>query len=124
MVAGFTNQQRTDYTNQLNAFTLAFFGCPAPGDGGGLTFGLIPQSLSGHVFTIVDLKLLSDFYLQAVKDAIAAPSTLTTPPALTQTQIDQINAQLAALAAAVQGTNPSMTIYTFSSCPADAGSGG
>jgi hypothetical protein len=123
MLVGFTPQLAVDFTNQLNAWTLAFFGCPLPGGGGGLAFGLIPPFQSGHVFSTTDLKLLSDLYVQAVVDAVAAPSRGTTPPPLTQAQIDQINAQLARLAAAMPGTLAS-TVYTYSMCPVDAGSEG
>ncbi len=119
LTTGFTNQQNVDYSAQVTAWTLAFFGCPQPNDGGALKFGLIPPSQSNHVFTTAELQVISEDYLQAVKDAVANPSTGFTPPALTQAQIDQINAQLKYLADSYGATQSS--VDSFSTCAADAG---
>jgi hypothetical protein len=123
MLAGFSAQDGIDYNNQLSTWTLALFGCPEPSDGAALPFGLIPPTQSGHVFSSADLKLLSDLYVQAVNDAIASPTPGTTPPSLTQSQLDQLNAQLAAQAAAVPNRFASST-YTFDSCPDASSDGG
>jgi hypothetical protein len=130
-----------DYSNDLIAWTLQFFGCPFANptvDAGPYGFGLIPRNLAGNtIFTMGDLQLLSSYYVQAVEAALAAPcstpagcssSPVTNPlPPLTQGdggtpgQLEQVNAMLNYLASQVPGTNPSTTTYTFDSCAPDGG---
>ena len=111
-----TQSQGTDYSNELIAWTLHFFGC-AENDAGALNFsGPIPPALSNHVFTTADLKVLADLYTSSVVTAIS--NVGGTP--LSSDQINQINAQLAGLAAATPGVLTSDT-YTFGNCISDGG---
>lgn len=102
----------TNYLNDLLAYTLYFFGCPATGTvTGPLSDGLIPAALQGHSFTTADLAALSQLYAAAVEQALADSGL----PALSQAQQSAITAQLAAVAARVPNVVSSSS-YTFSTC--------
>lgn len=103
-----------DYLNDLLAFTLQFFGCPAEGTTDKLAFGLIPAALDGHRFTTADLKALSDAYSAAVAQAL---SDFGLPP-LTDRQAREIDAKLDRLAQHVPGQVRSRR-FDFSTCSPD-----
>jgi hypothetical protein len=101
------------WLNDLLAFNLYFFGCPATGTvTGPLSFSLIPPALASRTFTTADLAALSATFSAAVAQALSDNGS----PPLTAAQTSAVNAQLAALAAAVPGTVSSST-FTFSTCP-------
>lgn len=110
-----------DYSNQLLAFNVDLFGCPAVGSDAGVTggYGLIPGPLVNHVFTSADTDLLSSLYLQSVENDII--NNGGTDP-LTQGQIDAITAELARRAATLPGYHVSTAYSDPSACAADAGS--
>jgi hypothetical protein len=108
-----TNADVANYLNDLLAFTLQFFGCPAEGTTGKLTFGLIPSALQGHKFTTADLDALSDAYSAAVVQAL---SDFGAPP-LTADQARDIDAKLSRLSRRVPEQVRSHR-FTFSTCPA------
>ena len=118
MFATLTTQDQIDFGNYLIAWNLAFLGCPdvtvTPPP---LTYGLLPTPLASHTFTTADLRLISQYYI-ASYDAGLADAGL---PALTQTQKDQMDAQLAALEQGVPNKVTAST-YSFDSCAPDAGS--
>jgi hypothetical protein len=114
------------YLSQLNAWTLQFMGCGLA-DAGALSYsGLIPANAAGHVFTLADFNVLSSLY----EDATITRASFfwgadgnPTPSPISVDQIDQIQAQLNAMAAAYPGVNKTSQRLTYSTCP-DAGAEG
>jgi hypothetical protein len=104
-----------DYLNDLSAFTLQFFGCPAQGTTDKLTFDLIPSALDSHHFTTADLKVLSDTYVAAVAQALSDSGL----PPLTDPQARQMSDKLERLAQRVPHQIRSHK-FDFSTCTADA----
>jgi hypothetical protein len=111
------------YYERVAGWTPQFFGCPNPANNAP-PFGLIPADQSARVYTTADLQLLSDYYVQAIVDAFENPGNGAGPlTPLTPTQLGQVRAELARLAALVPGTVTSNN-YSSNACPADAGSDG
>jgi hypothetical protein len=114
----FTGADFGEYLNQILNFNVAFFGCPDPSySTAPLAFSLIPSNQINHIFTTADLRLLSDYYVQGLIDGRDTHGTFTSG------ELTQIRAQLDGLAAGVAGTQTS-SLYTFSTCADDAGTGG
>lgn len=140
------NTAEAAYANQMVAWVLQFMGCGLA-DAGPLSFaGLIPAGAQGHTFTIADLNVISELFVNEViskasaawaesaqcdpnsgtcaVDSVGLPVyTPKSPEPLTQAQIDAITAQLAALAAAYPGVNSSTTHLTYTTC-VEAGTDG
>jgi hypothetical protein len=102
------------WLNDLLAFNLYFFGCPATGTvTAPLSFsGLIPEALASRTFTTADLGALSATFSAAIAQGLSDNGS----PPLTAAQAASVNAQLAALAAAYPNKVTSST-FTFSTCP-------
>lgn len=116
MFATFSDQDIQDYGNAILAWNLAFYGCPStPAT---LTYGLIPAPLATHQFTTADLRLISHYYIEGVKQSFI---DFGGSPPFSQTQLDLIDAQLAALEQGVPNKTTAST-YSFYSCEPDAGS--
>jgi hypothetical protein len=111
-----TDTDVTNYLNDLLAFTLQFYGCPAEGTTGKLTFGLIPSALASRHFTTADLDALADLYSAAIVQALSDNGS----PPLTAEQKHTIDLKLARLAHRVPHKIRSKN-FTFSTCAADAG---
>jgi len=115
------------YANAEAIWVQAFLGCPVPGDGGAVTYGLIPPCQSTHTFTTADLALLNTQFMLALETTAAGgdlsqTNSTTTAQPLTSAQISAVTAKLQALSDAVGALSSSR--YTLSTCPMDAGGGG
>ena len=119
-----TNQQVTDYTNQVGFWTLALFGCPDPTQSTGPSgFGLIPAPVATHAFTTADMQLLEDMYIAGINQSLTDNNMINGGPTqLTAAQEAEIRAKIATEEAAFAPT-PS-PIYSWSTCPVDGGDGG
>lgn len=101
------------WLNDLLAFNLYFFGCPATGTvTGPLSYALFPPALASRTFTTADLTALSATFSAAIAQALSDNGS----PPLSADQTNAINAQLAFLASKVPGTVNSPN-FTFSTCP-------
>jgi hypothetical protein len=127
------------WLTQLEEFEYQLFGCPDPSaDAGSIGFALVPPNLYGQPLTSADLDRLSDWYLEAVIQAVidqavtqeSYPLDASYAPALlTAQQIESIRQALAA----AQTLYPNIVVSTSfsdSMCIAadagvgDAGAGG
>jgi hypothetical protein len=119
------------WLSQLEALEYQLFGCPDPGvDAGSIVFALVPPYLYGQPLTAADLNRLSDWYLEAVIQAVidraVAQEPLpvdagVTPGLLTADQIESIRQALAYYQASYPNIVAS-TAFSDSMCSAgDAG---
>jgi hypothetical protein len=107
-----TSDQVASYLNDLLAFTLELFGCPAQGlQSGPLTDRLIPSVLASHTFTTADLQGLSDVYVAAFSQAFADFGL----PAPTAAQVSALRAQLTYLQSKVPNKTTGTT-FSLSTC--------
>lgn len=106
-----TTQGVIDFLNNLVAFTLDVFGCPAAGTNGQLTFALFPPVYAGTHFTTADLDAMGDDYIQGIQQGLSDLGI----PQLTVTQVGQLEAKMHRMARRVPGVIHSRH-YTFSTC--------
>jgi hypothetical protein len=104
-----------DYLNDLSAFTLQLFGCPAEGSSDKLTFDLIPSVLDSHHVTTADLKALTDTYVAAVAQSLSDSGL----PPLSNAQTQALTDKLTRLAQRVPHQVRSRK-FDFSTCTTDA----
>jgi hypothetical protein len=133
VIANVSAPDFTPWVNQLTAFEDELFGCPLSGaDAGSIGFPLVPPNLYGQPLTAADLNRLSDWYLEAVIQAVTdqasiqdgLPTSPSDPALLTASQIDQIRQALAHYQTLYPNVIAS-TSFSQSMCPSsDAGAGG
>ncbi len=99
----------TGWENQMFDYEYQIFGCPV--DDAGISFGLVPVELSSQVFTTADLRLIGDWYVESVVQAVANQGGL-----LTSDQIGQIAAQVA-YSETTFSPQVDSTANHFSTCP-------
>jgi hypothetical protein len=118
LIAGVPLADYGPWLSQLEGFEYQLFGCPAPGaDAGSTGFALVPPNLYGQPLTSADLTRLSDWYLEAVIQAVIdravaqeplPPDASFAPGLLTADQIESIRQALAQ----AQATYPNIVVST------------
>jgi hypothetical protein len=110
------------WQNAAQEFEYQFFGCA--GDGGaGVGFALVPPILYGMPMGQADLKLLGDWYVTSLIQAVANQSESNAQAVLTGPQIDAIEAEMAYQETLYPDIVPTSG-YLYSTCPSDAGADG
>lgn len=116
------------WVNQIIAFAIGLFGCTEADlgqiDAGDATIrDLLPPGQANQTLTQADVNALVNAFGTAVYSEVAIQDLVDSNGGtlLTADQVQELQDTLNAVAAATPNITPSLTTYTYDTCPTDAG---